>query len=103
MSELFSRRRQAFLSYCGIPAATSILIIEDNKINQLLVCTMLKNFGFTQFDCAEKGKTALERLHQKKYDLILLDISMPDMNGYEIAIEIRTNMPEPICKIPIIA
>jgi signal transduction histidine kinase/DNA-binding response OmpR family regulator len=70
----------------------SILIVEDNKVNQLLVRNMLKNFGFTRFDSAENGKVALEQLRKNTYDLILMDIQMPDMSGFEITNQIRNNM-----------
>ena len=80
-----------------------ILIVEDNKVNQLLVGNMLRHFGFTKFDCAENGKIALDKLRKNSYNLILMDIQMPGMNGYETTIEIRSNLPSPIRKIPIIA
>jgi len=84
-------------------SSIQILIVEDNKVNQLLVKNMLKKFGFTQFDCAENGKTALEILKKNSYHLILMDIQMPEMDGYEITSEIRKNFPPPVCHTPIIA
>jgi len=80
-----------------------ILIVEDNKVNQLLVKNMLKKFGFTKFDCAENGRTALEILKKNTYHLILMDIQMPEMDGYEITTEIRKNFASPVCNTPIIA
>lgn len=80
-----------------------ILIVEDNKVNQLLVKNMLKKFGFSKFDCAENGRSALEILRRQNYHLILMDIQMPEMDGYEITREIRKNFPAPVCDIPIIA
>ena len=80
-----------------------ILIVEDNRVNQLLVQNMLRNFGFSKFDAAENGKVALEKLRINKYDLILMDIQMPEMNGYEITVEIRSNLPDDVRRIPIIA
>ncbi len=81
----------------------NVLIVEDNKINQLLVKNMLKKFGFINFDCSENGKSALARMSERKYDIVLMDIQMPGMDGYEITTAIRTKMPEPVCSIPIIA
>src|SRR5436190_21660523 len=80
-----------------------ILIVDDNIVNQLLVRNVLKNFGFTDCECAESGKTALKKLRQNKFDLVLMDIQMPEMDGYQITHEIRTNMPPSVCQIPIIA
>ncbi len=84
-------------------SSINILIVEDNKVNQLLVKNMLKNFGFSKFDCAENGKTALEILKKNTYHLILMDIQMPEMDGYEITTEIRKNFPSPVRETPIIA
>lgn len=76
-----------------------VLVVEDNKINQLLVKNMLTNFGFTTIDSVENGKAALEKLEKKKYDIILMDIQMPLMDGFEITQAIRTTMKH----IPVIA
>ncbi len=80
-----------------------ILIVEDNRINQLLLKNTLLKFGFTNFSIAESGETALNKLAEKNYDLILLDIQMPGMDGYEITHEIRTKMNTEYRTIPIIA
>jgi signal transduction histidine kinase/CheY-like chemotaxis protein/HPt (histidine-containing phosphotransfer) domain-containing protein len=87
----------------GDYSSIQILIVEDNKVNQLLVKNMLKKFGFTKFDCAENGRTALEILKKNTYHLILMDIQMPEMDGYEITSVIRKTFTPPVCNIPIIA
>ncbi|HRH64791.1 MAG TPA: tetratricopeptide repeat protein [Bacteroidia bacterium] len=80
-----------------------VLVVEDNKVNQLLVKNMLKKFGFENFDTAENGKTALAKIRENDYDIILMDIQMPVMDGYEITKEIRTRMRPEIRQVPIIA
>jgi signal transduction histidine kinase/CheY-like chemotaxis protein len=80
-----------------------VLIVEDNHVNQLLVKNMLKNFGFVHYASAENGRTALEKLRTETYDIILMDIQMPEMDGYEITREIRTRLQKEIRNVPIIA
>jgi CheY-like chemotaxis protein len=68
-------------------------------LNQLLMKTLLDEFGFER-DTAENGKIAIEKLRNKSYDIILMDLHMPEMNGFEATEYIRTSMNS---KVPIIA
>lgn len=77
-----------------------ILYIEDELYNRILLKKLLEPKGF-DVDEAEDGLSGLEKLREKRYDLILLDINMEGMNGYEIATRIKS-MDE--CKdIPLVA
>ena len=76
-----------------------VLIVEDMALNQLLIKTLLDDFGF-KHDIADNGKIAIERLKNKSYDIILMDLHMPEMNGFEATEYIRNTMN---LKIPIIA
>ncbi len=76
-----------------------VLVVEDMALNQLLMKTLLDDFGFER-DIAENGKIALEKLQTKSYDIILMDLQMPEMNGFEATDYIRNVMKS---KIPIIA
>lgn len=76
-----------------------ILVVEDIPLNQLLMKTILDDFGFER-DVAENGKIAIEKLKEKDYDVILMDLQMPEMNGFETTDYIRNTMNS---KIPIIA
>jgi signal transduction histidine kinase/CheY-like chemotaxis protein len=62
----------------------SILIVEDNKMNQKVIGAMLKTLGYS-FDFADDGYEGLLQAKTKKYDLIFMDLIMPEMNGYDSA------------------
>jgi len=76
-----------------------VLVVEDIALNQLLMKTLLDDFGFER-DIASNGKIAIEKLLAKTYDIILMDLQMPEMNGFEATEYIRNTMNS---KIPIIA
>jgi PAS domain S-box-containing protein len=76
-----------------------ILVVEDIPINQLLMKTILDDFGF-DYDIASNGKIAIEKLQSTPYDLILMDLLMPEMTGFEATKYIRENLKS---KIPILA
>jgi two-component system cell cycle response regulator DivK len=78
----------------------TILYVEDNLDNRNLVRRVLEVEGFSMID-AKNAAQALERLGQEAIDLILMDINMPDMDGYALTAKIKS-MPE-YMMIPIIA
>ncbi|MEB2781193.1 ATP-binding protein [Algoriphagus sp. C2-6-M1] len=65
-----------------------ILLAEDNDLNLELMTLMLEQLGYS-FEIARDGKEALEMVHQKEFDIILMDVQMPVLNGLEAAKEIR--------------
>jgi len=79
-----------------------ILHVEDNEVNQIVAEKLLVKKGI-QVDHAGNGKEALEKLTKNNYDLILMDLHMPEMNGYEAAKAIRVDKDPKISSIPIIA
>ena len=78
---------------------TKILVVEDMELNQLLMKTLLDDFGF-ECEIAANGKIAIEKLQKNSYDIILMDLQMPEMNGFEATEHIRKKMK---LTIPIIA
>lgn len=77
----------------------TILAVDDNKINLLLISEILKKLNI-QFEVAQNGQMAIDRCKEKKFDIILMDINMPILNGIE-ATKILRN--EYKLEIPIIA
>lgn len=65
-----------------------ILVVEDNEVNLTLMCEMLKRLGHRP-DQAHNGQVAVGKAHQKRYDVILMDFSMPVMDGPAAAAAIR--------------
>ncbi len=79
----------------------SILLVEDNDINRLYAGSILKMWG-CPFDTAENGEVALEKHKNTHFDLILMDIQMPVMDGFEATKVIR-QWPNEKGKVPIVA
>ncbi|SHI30759.1 response regulator [Aquimarina spongiae] len=67
----------------------NVLIVDDNKINQIVTQNILKKKGYT-CNIASNGMAAIEMLKEEKFDLVLMDINMPEMNGLEATKVIRT-------------
>jgi adenylate cyclase len=72
-------------------SAARLLIVDDNKVNRLLLTRSVELLGY-QAAVAENGKIAMERLAREDFDLLLLDIEMPEMDGFEVleAIKLST-------------
>ncbi len=76
-----------------------VLVAEDVALNQLLIKSILSDFGFS-YEIVGNGRIAIESLQTNTYDIILMDLQMPVMNGFEAADYIRKTMKS---EIPIIA
>ncbi|MFY0598795.1 MAG: PAS domain S-box protein [Cyclobacteriaceae bacterium] len=79
-----------------------ILIVEDNQINQQYLSGILKNWDLS-YDIANNGQEGLDLIEANKYDIVLMDIRMPIMDGYESTIRIRSNHQNENASIPIVA
>ncbi|MBX2963198.1 MAG: response regulator [Cyclobacteriaceae bacterium] len=79
----------------------NILLVEDNDINRLYAKSILRGWN-CHTDVAENGLVAIEKLKSNSYDVVLMDIQMPVMDGYEATKAIRMMAP-PVSDIPIVA
>jgi PAS domain S-box-containing protein len=88
------QRRHRTMHEDSVPAEVSrlrgarVLLAEDNEINQQVVLELLEKVGI-EVTVAENGKEAVEKVHSDSFDLVLMDIQMPGMNGLEATITIR--------------
>ena len=80
----------------------SVLLAEDNAVNQTLAVRLLEKRGY-RVSVAENGRKALEALGREKFDAILMDLQMPEMDGFEAVAAIRANERESGERIPVIA
>ncbi|OFX34507.1 MAG: hypothetical protein A2X08_10380 [Bacteroidetes bacterium GWA2_32_17] len=80
-----------------------ILLVEDNQLNILLATTLLKKQNFKNVDVAVNGQLAIDMLKKQDYNIILMDLHMPVMDGYEATIFIRDHMSGIKRNIPIVA
>jgi putative two-component system response regulator len=80
----------------------NILLVEDNEINLEIMHSQLSSLNY-QVDTAVNGKDALGKFQQNDYDVILTDIEMPEMNGYELTAAIRQSEEELKSSVPILA
>jgi signal transduction histidine kinase len=77
----------------------NVLVAEDTLQNQFLIKTLLKEYGF-DYDLAANGKIAVEKMKQNNYDIVLMDLHMPEMSGFDATAYIRNTLHS---DIPIIA
>ncbi len=80
----------------------SVLIVDDIILNRILLSEIVIEIGA---ECSEasNGKEAIEKIVSNDYDIVLMDIEMPVMNGFETTKYIRTQLPEPKASVPVIA
>jgi PAS domain S-box-containing protein len=79
-----------------------VLLVEDNRVNQMLVLCLLEKQGH-HIETAQNGKEALAALQKQHFDLVLMDVQMPEMDGFEATKAIRVAETQSRTHVPIIA
>jgi CheY-like chemotaxis protein len=86
----------------GTGPCLNILLTEDNHVNQKLATTLLRKYGHT-VSVANNGIEAIAALEQASFDVVLMDVQMPGMDGFEATALIRQREAETGKRIPILA
>jgi two-component system sensor histidine kinase/response regulator len=74
--------------YDAVDSVTKLLVVEDEPVNRIIIEKLLRSVGYTCIDLASNGKDALDMVNDNKYDVLLVDIRMPIMSGFELAQEV---------------
>ncbi|HTF03350.1 MAG TPA: ATP-binding protein [Bacteroidia bacterium] len=99
LAEVHQRQKQESGTDPRIFASKRILLVEDNPINIKFVQSLFGEYGI-KTDLAQNGMEAVSKVREKTYDIVLMDIEMPEMNGYEATTVIRDELRS---TIPILA
>ena len=80
--------------------ASALLVVDDNEDNRYTLTQRLKRQGYTNLTTAADGRQALDLLRARRFDLVLLDIMMPGLNGYQVLEELKAD--EKLRHLPVI-
>jgi PAS domain S-box-containing protein len=89
-------------AHLDFKGSIKLLVVEDNEINRLIINKHIKDWGF-EHEEACNGVEAVEMITLNEYDVVLMDIEMPEMNGYIAAEKVRTTLSGKKQQIPILA
>lgn len=82
------------------PADSRLLVVDDNEDNRYTLLQRLKRQGYTNVTTAVNGREALDRLRDEAFDLVLLDVMMPELNGYEVLERLKAD--EKLRHVPVV-
>jgi signal transduction histidine kinase/ActR/RegA family two-component response regulator len=87
-----------------VDKSLQVLLVDDNAVNLLVARMMLKKcFPKANIVEASSGPIALEKLNTTNFDLVLMDMVMPDMDGMQVTQALRNTFPAPVCHLPVLA
>src|SRR5438105_10045671 len=78
---------------------SSLLVVDDNSMNRIMLSRYITKLGY-RATLAENGRQGLEKLQGEPFDLVLLDVEMPEMDGYQVLEQMKAN--PRLCDIPVI-
>jgi PAS domain S-box-containing protein len=79
-----------------------VLLVEDNRVNQVVATNFFRRWG-VKYDIANNGKEAVDMVTKKIYDMVFMDLQMPEMDGYQATYEIRQMKDSYFKRLPIVA
>ena len=86
------------------PSPFHLLVVDDHATNRLVVsATLMRSLPNTRIDQAANGTQALEKMRTTRYDLVLMDLIMPDISGVDVVRRIRQEGVEPFVRVPVVA
>ncbi|MBP9143260.1 MAG: response regulator [Thermoanaerobaculia bacterium] len=83
-------------------AGARLLLVEDNRVNQVVASRILRRFGAT-VEIVSSGEEALQRLAGEEFELVLMDVQMPGLDGYETTRRIRSDLGLAAAQLPVLA
>jgi len=81
---------------------TRVLLAEDNKVNQMLAVALLKKRGY-DVTVADNGREAFDLVQRSEFDVVLMDVQMPELDGFEVTALVRASEADSSRRLPIIA
>ncbi len=102
MSMLPDKQHEIYKQEANVQSGKYALLAEDNQVNQMIVMTILNKWGYN-VDVVQNGVEAIEKLKTTSYDFILMDVHMPQMDGYTATRQIRRTFKGKKANTPIIA
>ena len=86
----------------GLPGGLSVLVADDNEVNVLVLTGFLREWG-VEYEVVTNGRLAIERIQERSFDAVLMDLRMPELDGYAATRQIRS-LPDPkFSRLPIFA